>query len=217
MLFVALVFSTARADEPLNPFAKLTPIDGDSFVFLGDSITSQAMYTQYLETYFYTRYPQLRLKFHNAGVSGDTIADALVRFDRDVAAYRPKYVTVLLGMNDGAAERFDEPLFDAYRANMQTLVEKIRAIGAEPILISPTMYDLRAKQLNPKPDSCGRGGYCNGVLALYGSWLREFGADRGLGFVDTYGPLNFSPNNRARLMQSSRSSPTGFIPTLEAT
>ncbi len=187
---VALLLSTATAEEPVKPFAKLTPADGDTLVFLGDSITSQALYTQYLETYFYTRYPQLRLKFHNAGVSGDTIADALVRFDRDVAAYRPKYVTVLLGMNDGAAERFDEALFDTYRANMQTLVEKIRAIGAGPILISPTMYDLRAKQLNPKPDSRGRGGYYNGVLALYGSWLREFGVDRGLGFVDAYGPLN---------------------------
>jgi lysophospholipase L1-like esterase len=191
LLFVGIVLSTAKADESLKPFAKLTPADGDTFVFLGDSITAQALYTQYLETYFYTRYPQLRLKFHNAGVSGDTIADALVRFDRDVAAYRPKYVTVLLGMNDGAAERFDEALFDAYRANMQTLVEKIRAIGAVPILISPTMYDLRAKQLNPKPDSRGRGGYYNGVLALYSSWLREFGVDRGLGFVDAYGPLNF--------------------------
>jgi lysophospholipase L1-like esterase len=189
--FVALVFSTAHADESMKPFEKLTPADGDAFVFLGDSITAQALYTQYLETYFYTRYPHLRLKFHNAGVSGDTIADALVRFDRDVAAYHPKYVTVLLGMNDGAAERFDEGLFDAYRANMQTLVDKIRDIGATPILISPTMYDLRAKQLNPKPDSRGRGGYYNGVLALYGSWLREFGADRGLAFVDVYGPLNF--------------------------
>ena len=212
MLFVALMLSTAKADESVKPFAKLTPADGDSFVFLGDSITSQAMYTQYLETYFYTRYPQLRLKFHNAGVSGDTIADALVRFDRDVAAYRPKYVTVLLGMNDGAAERFDEALFDTYRTNMQTLVEKIRAIDAEPILVSPTMYDLRAKQLNPKPDSRGRGGYYNGVLALYGSWLREFGVDHGLGFVDTYGPLNYFTQQSRKTNPNFRLVPDGIHP-----
>src|SRR5262245_63821857 len=115
LLIVGLLPIAARAAEPAAPQAKITPADGDTFVFLGDSITAQALYTQYLETYFYTRYPHLRLKFHNAGVSGDTIADALVRFDRDVAAYRPQYVTVLFGMNDGAAERFDEALFDAYR------------------------------------------------------------------------------------------------------
>lgn len=190
VVLAVLCSRVSSADELPAPFAKLMPADGDSFVFLGDSITSQALYTQYVETYFYTRYPQLRFKFHNAGVSGDTVADALVRFDGDVAAYKPKYVTVLLGMNDGAAERFDEALFETYRRDMQTLVERIRDIGATPILITPTMYDLRVKQLNPKPDSRGRGGYYNGVLALYGSWLREFGAERGLGLVDFYAPLN---------------------------
>jgi hypothetical protein len=115
-------------------------------------------------------------------------------------------------MNDGAAERFDEALFDTYRANMQTLVEKIRAIGAEPILISPTMYDLRAKQLNPKPDSRGRGGYYNGVLALYGSWLREFGADRGLGYVDTYGPLNLFTQQSRKTAPNFTLIPDGIHP-----
>jgi len=56
--------SSARADDEPAPFVKITPADGDTFVFLGDSITAQGLYTQYLETYFYTRYPQLRLKFH---------------------------------------------------------------------------------------------------------------------------------------------------------
>jgi hypothetical protein len=32
--------------------------------------------------------------------------------------------------------------------------------------------------------------YYNGVLALYGAWLREQAEIRGLGFVDMYSPLN---------------------------
>ncbi len=170
--------------------AKVAPAAGDTLVFLGDSITAQCLYTQYLEDYFFTRFPQTRLHFHNAGVSGDTAVDALARFDRDVAAYKPKYVTVLLGMNDGAAKVFEPVLFDTYRADMEKLVAKIRAIKATPILLTPTMYDVRATQLNPKPDSRGRGGYYNGVLALYGSWLREFAGEQGAGIVDLYGPLN---------------------------
>ena len=113
-LLLALV-ARLPAAESAPPPAKVTPAAGDTIVFLGDSITAQCLYTQYLENYFYTRYPHLRLNFHNAGVSGDTAADALARFDRDVAAYKPKYVTVLLGMNDGAAKVFDPALFDTYQ------------------------------------------------------------------------------------------------------
>lgn len=178
------------AAEPRPPLLKFVPASGDTIVFLGDSITAQCLYTQYLENYFYTRYPQLRLKFHNAGVSGDTVEDALARFDRDVAAYKPRFVTVLLGMNDGAAKVFDPALFEKYQAGMQQLVTKIRAIKATPVLLTPTMYDLQMAERSTKPDSRGRGGYYNGVLALYGTWLREFASGQGVGFVDLHGPLN---------------------------
>ncbi|HWA99997.1 MAG TPA: SGNH/GDSL hydrolase family protein [Pirellulales bacterium] len=191
----------ACCEEAPRPPVKFTVADGDAIVFLGDSITQQGLYTQYVETYFYTRDPGLRLKFHNAGVSGDTAADALARFDRDVASYRPRYVTVLLGMNDGSSTKFDESLFDTYRADMQQLVERIRKIGATPILLTPTMYDSRMAARRTKPDSRGRGGYYNGVLALYGAWLREAAAANGAGFADLYGPLNYFTN------QSRKSDP----------
>jgi lysophospholipase L1-like esterase len=191
--FIAIcVFGNVNAEDTQSklPFVKLSPQTGDCIVFLGDSITGQCLYTQYIENYFYTRYPSTRLTLHNAGCSGDTIANALVRFDRDVAAYRPKYVMVLLGMNDGAAKGFDERLFDTYRNDMKALVKKIRDIHATPILITPTMYDATSAKASPKPDSRGRGGYYNGVLALYGTWLRELAFEEGLGFVDLHGPLN---------------------------
>ena len=56
--------------------------DGDTLVFLGDSITHQCLYTQYVEDYFYTRYPKTRIHFHNAGVGGDRASDALTRLRR---------------------------------------------------------------------------------------------------------------------------------------
>src|SRR6187455_2186005 len=92
LLFLLSVLGALSAAEPKASPPKFVPASGDTIVFLGDSITAQCLYTQYIEDYFYTRYPQLRLRFHNAGVSGDTAADALARFDRDVAAYRPTFV-----------------------------------------------------------------------------------------------------------------------------
>ena len=55
--------------------------------------------------------------------------------------------------------------------------------------MTPTMHDARAARLGKKPQE-PRDTYYNGVLALYGAWLREVAQVRGLGFVDMYSPLN---------------------------
>jgi lysophospholipase L1-like esterase len=198
-LLVVTAFTTPlRADEKApapaapSPFKKIVPAmelaDGDSVVFLGDSITHQCLYTQYVETYFYTRYPQMRLRFHNAGVGGDRARDALTRFDEDVAPYKPKYVTVLLGMNDGSYKGFDQAVFDTYTTDMTALLDRIAALGATAIPMTPTMHDARAARVKGGQEP--RDTFYNGVLALYGAWLREQAQVRGLGFVDMYAPLN---------------------------
>lgn len=166
--------------------------DGDTLVFLGDSITHQCLYTQYVEDYFYTRYPKMRLNFHNSGVGGDRASDALRRFDEDVAAYKPKYVTILLGMNDGTYTNYQQSVFDTYQKDMTTVLDRIQEIGATAVPMTPTMFDSRAKRLFAKPGTLNetREQYYSGVLALFGSWLREQSLTRGLGFVDMYSPLN---------------------------
>jgi len=163
--------------------------DGDTLVFLGDSITHQCLYTQYVEDFYYTRFPKLRIRFHNSGVGGDRAADALARFDEDVASYKPSYVTILLGMNDGSYRDFDQATFDAYQQNMSALLDRLAGIGATAIPMTPTMHDSRAARLRGKAKE-PRDTYYNGVLALYGAWLREVAQVRGLGFVDMYAPLN---------------------------
>jgi len=182
----------APAPAPASQFKPLVDSldlkDGDTLVFLGDSITHQCLYTQYVEDFYYTRYPKLHLHFHNSGVGGDRAKDALTRFDEDVAAYKPKYVTILLGMNDGSYRDFDKAIFDTYQQDMGTLLDKIAGIGATAIPMTPTVFDSRAKRL--KGDLLEpRNTYYNGVLSLYGTWLREQAEVRGLGFVDMWSPL----------------------------
>jgi lysophospholipase L1-like esterase len=170
---------------------KLDLKDGDTVVFLGDSITHQCLYTQYVEDFFYTRYPKLHIHFHNAGVGGDRAKDALTRFDEDVAAYKPKYVSILLGMNDGAYTNYQQPIFDTYTKDMTTLLDKIAATGATAVPMTPTMFDSRAARIKgEKTPMEMRDTFYNGVLALYGAWLSEMAEERGLGFVDMYSPLN---------------------------
>ena len=83
LILAALVALPCMAQDfkPTPPPVELS--DGDSFVFIGDSITHQCLYTQYVEDYFYTRYPGKRIHFRNAGVGGDTAHQVLVRFDNE--------------------------------------------------------------------------------------------------------------------------------------
>ena len=177
LLFVlALTLAGSRAvhaDEPAAPPAALDLNDGDCVVFLGDSITHQCLYTQYVEDFFYTRFPGKRVVFHNAGVGGAKAWDALQRFDRDVAAYKPKYVTVLLGMNDGAYQAFNQEVWQTYRKDMTELVGRIKEAGATPVLMTPTMFDNRARRMKENKTELGDIALYNGVLAFYGTWLRD--------------------------------------------
>jgi lysophospholipase L1-like esterase len=180
----------AHGQDLKSPLSAVELKDGDSIVFLGDSITHQRLYTQYVEDYFYTRFPRRRLTLHNAGVGGARAWDALQRFDADVAAYNPKYVMVLLGMNDGESSPFKQEIFDTYRTNMTELLERIRGIGATPILMTPTMFDARAARAGTRQRDPEAVRLYNSVLAYFGTWLRETAVEDGHGFVDMWGPLN---------------------------
>lgn len=169
--------------------------DGDSFVFYGDSITHQSLYTQYVEDFFYTRYPDRKILFHNAGVSGDKAADALARFEDDVAFFKPKYVSVLLGMNDGQYEDFNAETFATYQKGMIEILEKIEAIGATAIPLSPTMFDHHQLSLQMKTDTFrfkdrSFSPQYNALMAFYGAWLQETSGSARLPFVNLWGPLN---------------------------
>ncbi len=163
--------------------------DGDTLVFLGDSITHQRLYTQYVEDFFYTRFPSRRITFHNAGIGGARAWDALQRVSRDVLAYKPRYVTILLGMNDGSYRPFDAGVFETYSSDMTQLIAKIKEGGAKPILMSPTMFDARAAKVRGRWDEAMLSQY-NGVLAYYGKWLQHQAIEGGYSYVDMFGLLN---------------------------
>lgn len=189
ILVLAHLPSLGVAEDFPKPITQIKLDAGEAVVFLGDSITHQCLYTQYVEDYYFTRFPKQRIDFHNAGVSGDRCADALARFEADIASKKPKVVTVLLGMNDGAYRPFDQQVFDTYERDMTAVIEKIKESGATCVLMTPTMFDARAARIRKNTNE-PRDRYYNSVLAYYGSLLREIADTQGFGFVDMYGPLN---------------------------
>lgn len=74
--------------------------DGDTVLFLGDSITAARTYTKIVENYSLLRFPERKLRFVNSGIGGDTAAGALKRLERDVFAHKATVLTVCFGLND---------------------------------------------------------------------------------------------------------------------
>lgn len=123
--------------------------DGETVVFYGDSITAQRLYTIDVEEFVLTRYPEMRNRFVNAGVPGDTASGGYAgampeRVARDVAPFEPGMVTVMLGMNDGgygygSPAQIEADFQSRYLALLQTL--RKAAPNAALTLICPTPYD----------------------------------------------------------------------------
>ena len=120
-----------RWPGPTGPFALR---DGDRVVFYGDSITDQRLYTTFVETYVVTRFPGMKVSFVHSGWGGDRVTGGGGgpidrRLTRDVFAYKPTVVTVMLGMNDASYQPFKQPIFDIYARGYQHLV---RVAQVEP-------------------------------------------------------------------------------------
>lgn len=113
----------------------------DRVVFLGDSITEQQLYTNYVETYLASRYPELKLVFYNAGWGGDAAPRGCLRLERDVLALKPTVVTICYGMNDGQYCQPTEAIRDAFVAGMKGLVARLKAAGVRVVLLTPGMVD----------------------------------------------------------------------------
>jgi len=90
--------------------------DGDRVVFYGDSITEQRLYTTFVET----------LRDRVTGGGGGPID---VRLKRDVIAYKPTVMPIMLGMNDGnyppLGRRAVQDVFDGPRAHQRRSEESV--------------------------------------------------------------------------------------------
>ena len=179
-LFWLLIPAWGAALEETGFFLK----DGDRVVFYGDSITDQRLYTSFVETYVMTRFPRIKVTFINSGVSGDRVTGGqagsiYVRLQRDVFAYQPTVMTIMLGMNDGGYRAFDQESFDVYAGGYRHIVQMVKQAvpGIRLTLIRPSPYDDVTRPVT------FAGGY-NKVLTRYGEFIEELGQREGLTVAD---------------------------------
>jgi lysophospholipase L1-like esterase len=163
--------------------------DGDTVVFYGDSITERSIYSSFTEAYVLTRFPKLNVRFVHSGWGGDTVAGGdggslRVRLQRDVIAYKPTVVTVLLGMNDGHYRALNETTYGDFTTGYEELVRTLKAALPQVrlILLEPSPYDdVTRPPLFP-------GGY-NGVLTRFGQFISALGEREKAMVVDLNGAV----------------------------
>src|SRR5207248_9039634 len=144
-VFVLLVAVLAGAARAQGRFALR---DGDRVVFYGDSITDQRLYTTFVEDYVVTRFPRMDASFVHSGWGGDRVTGGGGgpidrRLERDVIAYKPTVMTIMLGMNDASYRAFDQTIFDTYAKGYKHIVQKVKAAvpGIRFTLIDPSPFD----------------------------------------------------------------------------
>lgn len=163
--------------------------DGDRVVFFGDSITDQRLYTTFTETFAVTRFPKRNITFVHSGWGGDRVTGGAgggiqERLTRDVFAYKPTVMTIMLGMNDGRVRLFNDQLFDMYSKGYKEIVRRVKEADATTRItaIQPSPYD----DVTYEPRFAG--GY-NGVLLRYSDFVKTLAAEQGLTVADLNRPV----------------------------
>ena len=163
--------------------------DGDTVVFYGDSITDRRLYSVFTETFAITRFPKLHLRFVHSGWAGDRVSGGFggpvdLRLNRDVIAYKPTVVTILLGMNDAEYGPFDEERLQQFATGYEHIVRRLKSAlpGVRITLLEPSTYDdvTRAPRFE--------GGY-NAVLRRYRRAIRDLARRENLTVADLNTPV----------------------------
>ncbi|MDD4871844.1 MAG: SGNH/GDSL hydrolase family protein [Kiritimatiellae bacterium] len=130
-------------------------------VCFGDSITgvyyhsgNRRAWPEMLKVALNRLYPKADIKVINAGISGNTTVQGLVRMQKDVLAHNPHLVVVMYGMNDlaygAATPEKDDANKAAFVDRLKTIIGKCRDAHAEVILCTQNPVYTDALPRRPK-------------------------------------------------------------------
>jgi len=175
--FVALAVIGTASAHAADFFFK----DGDVIVMIGDSITEQHQYSNFVEMWTVTRFPKWKLTFRNVGIGGDRSTGGNSRFARDVLIHKPTAMTVDFGMNDGNYTGFQEGTFNTYVGGLQGMADQAKAANIRVAWATPQPLDT------DQQGSTALTGY-NQTLEKYSDGVKSIAEKNGGLFVDQFHP-----------------------------
>jgi lysophospholipase L1-like esterase len=179
-------------------FALVAPASAHTLVVFGDSVTAPRagvrVYGEVLheELLFGSK----AIEVINAGVPGNTTAQALKRLEADVLERRPETVVILFGINDAAVDVWKNPPatqprtpLEAYRTNLKAIASSLKSVGARVILMTPNplYWSVTTRKLYGKPPYApeDRDGF-NILLREYAAAVREVAREEVVALVDVF-------------------------------
>jgi lysophospholipase L1-like esterase len=155
--------------------------NGDVVVMIGDSITEQHLYSNYVEIWSVTRFPNWQLTFRNVGIGGDRSVGGNSRMARDVLVHKPTAMTVDFGMNDGSYRAFGEDTFKPYMDGLQGMANQAKAANIRVAWVTPQPLD------NADPGTTALTGY-NLTLEKFSAGAQTIAEKNSGLFVDQFHP-----------------------------
>lgn len=165
----------------------------DRIVFAGDSVTDMGRsypvgeglfdsvgngYVRTIENLLCACYPDVILRVTNAGIGGNTSRDLLSRWERDVLALDPEWVSICIGIND-VWRQFDSPAIpenavtpEEYEQNVEKMVISVKDKCKGVFLMSP--YYMEPNATDPM----------RARMDEYGAICGKIAARQGIVFID---------------------------------
>lgn len=172
-------------------------INGESVVFVGDSITHGGGFESYLQLFQSLRQPGCGTRIMNFGISGDDARGANTRLKEDIVSSGPDCAFVMFGMNDVGRHLYSDPeakdeqevnrrkdSLDSYSVALRQLVTRLEEDGIETVLMTPTPYDQYGKQPEKNLLGCNEPG-----LSDCAEIVRTLACERRIECIDLHAPL----------------------------
>jgi acyl-CoA thioesterase I len=138
---------------------KIALKDGDTILFIGDSITDVDRrkpeyaplgrgYVNFAANLIIARHASLNLSIVNTGISGHTVRNLKKRWQTDCLDHKPQVLSIMIGINDlwrrfdSRPEQIANAVYpDEYAATYHDILQQARAAGIPQIvLMEPFMF-----------------------------------------------------------------------------
>lgn len=136
-------------------------------------------YVSMVNAFLTAAYPERKIRVMNTGLSGNTVLDLSARWERDVLALKPDWLSVMIGIND-VWRQFDMPLqpqthvpLDVYTQTLDTLLAQTRPQLKGLVLMSH--YLIEPNRAEPM----------RAMMDKYGEAMRGLAQKHSAIFVDT--------------------------------
>ncbi|ACO45190.1 SGNH/GDSL hydrolase family protein [Deinococcus deserti] len=124
-------------------------------LMIGDSITDAGRtqgtgewgqgYVRMVRALLLASCPELNLKVINRGVSGDSVRDLSARWEQDVTAHQPDWVSIKIGVNDVWRAFAGQPDLavppEEYQERLSGLLDRTIQAGGQPLLMTPFLVE----------------------------------------------------------------------------